>query len=314
MHTHSIDAWQHPHDYLGRSHHRNERRTITVVALTLAMMVAEIIGGHIYGSMALVADGWHMSTHAGALGIAALAYWFARRHTRDPRFTFGTGKLGELAAFASAIILLIVALIIVYESAQRLLAPVAIDFREAILIAAVGLIVNVVSALVLYDGDEHNHAHGGSHHRHHHHHVDHNMRAAFVHVLADAVTSLLAIVALAAGWLYGWTFLDPVMGLVGAVVIASWSVSLLRSSGATLVDAIPDESLRSTLQDRLEVNGDRLCDLHLWRLGPGHTAVIASIVSDDPQPAEAYKARLRGVPGLSHVTVEVHRCQHAQAA
>ncbi len=312
MHTHSLDAWQHAHDYLGARHHRNERRTWFVVVLTAVMMVAEIVGGHIYGSMALVADGWHMSTHAGALGIAALAYWFSRRHTRDPRFTFGTGKLGELAAFASAIVLLIVALFIIYESGQRLLSPVAIDFGQAIVIAAIGLAVNVVSALLLYD--KHDHAHDHDDQGHHHHHVDHNMRAAYIHVLADAMTSVLAIVALGAGLLYGWSFLDPVMGLVGALVIASWSVTLLRSAGAVLVDAVPDERLASTVRQRLEINGDRLCDLHLWRLGPGHTAVIASIVSDDPQTPDAYKERLRGVSGLSHVTIEVHRCKHAAAA
>ena len=316
MHTHSLDAWRHAHDYLGARHHHNERRTMLVVALTAVMMVAEIAGGHIYGSMALVADGWHMSTHAGALGIAALAYWFARRHTRDPRFTFGTGKLGELAAFASAIILLLVALFIGYESVERLLAPVAIDFDQAILIAVVGLVVNIVSAWMLYDSHDHAHAHAHDHGHdgHHHHHADHNMRAAYIHVLADAMTSVLAIVALGAGRLYGWSFLDPVMGLVGTVVIASWSVSLLRSAGAVLVDAVPDDRLQATVRRRLEIDGDKLCDLHLWRLGPGHTAVIASIVSDAPQAPDAYKARLRGVPGLSHVTIEVHRCKHADAA
>ena len=316
MHTHSLDAWRHAHDYLGARHHHNERRTMLVVALTAVMMVAEIAGGHIYGSMALVADGWHMSTHAGALGIAALAYWFARRHTRDPRFTFGTGKLGELAAFASAIILLLVALFIGYESVERLLAPVAIDFDQAILIAVVGLVVNIVSAWMLYDNHDHAHAHAHDHGHdgHHHHHADHNMRAAYIHVLADAMTSVLAIVALGAGRLYGWSFLDPVMGLVGTVVIASWSVSLLRSAGAVLVDAVPDDRLQATVRRRLEIDGDKLCDLHLWRLGPGHTAVIASIVSDAPQAPDAYKARLHGVPGLSHVTIEVHRCKHADAA
>jgi cation diffusion facilitator family transporter len=267
--------------------------------------------------MALVADGWHMSTHAGALAIAGLAYSFARRHTRDPRFTFGTGKLGELAAFASAVILLLVALAIGYESAQRLLVPVAIDFDQAIIIAAVGLAVNVVSAWLLYDAHPHGphaHSHHHEHHHHDHHHADHNMRAAYLHVLADAVTSVLAIVALVAGRLYGWAFLDPVMGVVGALVIASWSVSLLRSAGAVLVDAVPDGRLAAAVRQRLELNGDKVSDLHLWRLGPGHTALIAAIVSDDPQAPGAYKERLRGLTGLSHVTVEVHRCGHAQPA
>jgi cation diffusion facilitator family transporter len=335
MHSHSIAAFEHAHNYLGEKHDRHERRTWFVVILTAAMMVAEIIGGHIYGSMALVADGWHMSTHAGALAIAALAYRFARRHARDPRFTFGTGKLGELAGFASAVILLIVALLIGYESMERLIAPIAIDFGSAIAIAVAGLAVNLVSAWLLYDQDHHGHSHGHharDHHAHEHHHVhghdghdhhshdhhssaghaDHNIRAAYLHVLADAMTSVLAIVALGAGRLYGWSFLDPVMGIVGALVIVSWSVGLLRSAGAVLVDAMPDRSLATAVRRRLEIDGDRVSDLHLWRLGPGHTALIAAIVSDDPQAPEAYKERLRGV-GLSHVTVEVHRCAGAHA-
>jgi cation diffusion facilitator family transporter len=246
-----------------------------------------------------------------------LAYRFARRHAHDARFTFGTGKLGELAAFASAVILLIVALIIAYESAQRLVAPVAIDFDQAIFIAAIGLAVNLVSAWLLHDRGHHTHDHdhhGHAQHRHAHghRHADHNIRAAYLHVLADALTSVLAIVALGAGRLYGWTFLDPVMGLVGALVIVSWSAGLLRSSGAVLVDAVPDRHLAATVRERLEVNGDRLSDLHLWRVGPGHTAVIAAIVSDDPQEPGAYKQRLGGVSGLSHITVEVHRCEDAR--
>jgi cation diffusion facilitator family transporter len=313
MHTHSLAAWQHGHEFLGEAHERNERRTWFVVALTAVMMVAEIVGGHIFGSMALIADGWHMSTHAGALGIAALAYRFARRHAGDPRFTFGTGKLGELAAFTSAIILLMVALAIGYESIGRLIAPVAIDFNQAIVIAVVGLLVNLVSAWMLFDKSHHAHDHGHAHHHGHHHHADQNFRAAYVHVLADALTSVLAIVALAAGLLYGWTVLDPLMGIVGAFVIVSWSVSLLRSAGAVLVDAVPDRGLAAKVRERLEIEGDRLSDLHLWRVGPGHTALIASIISDNPQAPDAYKARLNGLSGFSHVTVEVNRCDDAHA-
>lgn len=319
MHSHSLAAWEHTHSYLGEKHDRHERRTWFVVILTAVMMVAEIIGGHIYGSMALVADGWHMSTHAGALTIAALAYRFARRHTNDPRFTFGTGKLGELAAFASAVILLIVALLMGYESALRLIAPVGIDFDQAIVIAVIGLVVNLVSAWLLYDkshqGQGHSHGdHEQGHDHHHGHHADNNIRAAYVHVFADAMTSVLAIVALAAGRLYGWNVLDPAMGIVGALVIASWSVGLLRSAGAVLVDAVPDRRLAAAVRKRLEVSGDRLSDLHLWRLGPGHSALIAAIVSENPQAPDAYKERLRGLSGLSHVTVEVHRCEHDHAA
>ena len=310
MHSHSLEHWQHRHVYLGEKHGRHERRTWFVVALTAAMMAAEIVGGHIYGSMALVADGWHMSTHAGALAIAALAYRFARRHVHDPQFAFGTGKLGELAGFASAVILAVVALIIAYESAERLLAPVPIRYEQAIAIAVVGLAVNLLSAWMLYD-DEH-HGGRGHHHHHGHHHIDardHNIRSAYFHVLADALTSVLAIVALLAGRFYGWVFMDPLMGIVGALVIAHWSVRLMRSAGAILVDAVPDRRLAALVRRRLEVDGDRIADLHLWRLGPGHAALIVAVVSDHPQAPEAYKSRLRGIAGLSHVTVEVHRCE-----
>ncbi|HZN30805.1 MAG TPA: CDF family Co(II)/Ni(II) efflux transporter DmeF, partial [Xanthobacteraceae bacterium] len=255
---------------------------------------------------------WHMSTHAGALAIAALAYRFARHHVHDPQFAFGTGKLGELAGFASAVILAVVALIIAYESAERLLAPVPIRYEQAIAIAAVGLAVNLVSAWLLYD-DEH---HGARDHHHDHDHMhhrvdarDHNIRSAYFHVLADAMTSVLAIVALLAGRFYGWAFMDPLMGIVGALVIAHWSVKLMRSAGAILVDAVPDRRLAALVRQRLEVDGDRLADLHLWRLGPGHAALIVAVVSDHPQAPEAYKSRLRGIAGLSHVTVEVHRCE-----
>jgi cation diffusion facilitator family transporter len=309
MHAHSIEHWQHRHAFLGARHDRHERRTWFVVALTAVMMVAEIIGGTWFGSMALVADGWHMSTHAGALAIAGFAYWFARRHVQDPRFTFGTGKLGELAGFASAIILVLVALFIGYESVQRILAPVAISFNEAIAIAVVGLAVNVVSAFLLReDHEDHEHQHGGHQGHHHHGHHDTNLRAAYVHVLADALTSVLAIVALLAARYYGWVWMDPAVGIIGAIVIASWSVGLIRSSGITLLDMVPDPAFPSRIKERLEVNGDRVSDLHLWRVGPGHSALVASVVTDEPRDPSIYKTRLKGLKGLSHVTVEVHTC------
>ncbi|CAH1670072.1 CDF family Co(II)/Ni(II) efflux transporter DmeF [Chelatococcus asaccharovorans] len=325
MHSHALDKWQHEHVFLGERHQRNERRTWLVVGLTAAMMVVEIVGGAIYGSMALVADGWHMSTHAAALGIAALAYRFARTHAHDPRFSFGTGKVGELAAFASAMILLSVALMIGYESVLRLVSPVAIDFAQALPIAAVGLLVNLGSAWLLHDHDHggesgHHHGHDHSHgahghghghddgHGHGHHGHDSNMRAAYIHVMADALTSVLAIVALIGGSLYGLTWLDPAMGLVGTAVILLWSVSLIRSAGAVLLDTIPNTALDGRVRERLEVSGDRVADLHLWRLGPGHTGVIATIISDAPQDPAAYKERLRHIPGLSHVTIEVQTC------
>ena len=314
MHSHSLEPWRHPHVYLGAKHDRHERRTWLVVGLTATMMVAEIIGGSIYGSMALIADGWHMSTHAGALAIAALAYRSARRYAHDPRFSFGTGKFGELAGFSSAVILGIVALMIAYESATRLLAPVTIHFDQAIFIAVIGLVVNLVTAWMLYDEDHHGHAHGHDDDDDHDHDHDvrardHNLRAAYFHVLADAFTSVLAIAALLAGRFYGWNFMDPLMGFVGAVVISYWSIGLMRSAGAVLVDMTSDHRLVGRVRNRLEIDGDKVADLHLWRLGPGHSALIVSIVSDRPQPPGAYKARLDGVAGLSHVTVEVHRCE-----
>jgi cation diffusion facilitator family transporter len=266
--------------------------------------------------MAVVADGWHMSTHAGALAIAALAYRFASRHARDPRFTFGTGKLGELAAFTSAVILAMIAAAIGYEAVMRLLSPVPIDFIEATWLAALGLCVNLASAWLLSDhGHDHGHEHGqGQDHAHHEHGHDSNIRAAYIHVLADAVTSVLAIIGLLAGWVYGLVWMDALMALIGVGVILSWSVSLLRSTGTVLLDMVPDRHLAGSIRKRMEVEDDKVCDLHLWRLGPGHTGVIVSVVSDHPQAPSAYKQRLEGVAGLSHVTVEVHLCKEKRAA
>jgi cation diffusion facilitator family transporter len=325
--------------FLGARHGRNERRTWFVVALTAAMMVAEIIGGSIYNSMAVVADGWHMSTHAGALAIAALAYRFASRHARDPRFTFGTGKVGELAAFTSAVILAMIAAAIGYESILHLITPEPIDFVEATWLAAAGLCVNLASAWLLFDKDHHHaghdhghthghdHGHDHDHHDHDHHdHHDHahhghagghdsNLRAAYVHVLADALTSVLAVGGLLAGRFFGWVWMDPAVALVGVCVILSWSFGLVRSAGTVLLDMVPDRHLAGSIRKRLEAEGDRVSDLHLWRLGPGHAGLIASIVTEQPQPPAVYKHRLEGLAGLSHVTVEVHACpSHDRAA
>jgi cation diffusion facilitator family transporter len=340
MHKQSIETWEHEHVFLGVRHDRNARRTWIVVGLTAIMMVAEIVAGTIFGSMALVADGWHMSTHAAALGISALAYDFARRYAHDPRFSYGTGKFGDLAGFSSALILALIALLIGYESVVRLLSPVAIRFEEAIVVAIVGLGVNLLSAWLLFDpqhGHGHDHgtgvdrrghdAHDQRHHGHHGaEHVRHgtsdgdrqgshdtNLRAAYLHVLADTLTSVLAIVALFGGRLFGWTALDPAMGVVGAIVIALWSMGLLRSAGAALLDVVPDRSLEGAVRGRLEIDGDRVSDLHLWRLGPGHTGVTVSVVASDPKPPAVYKERLAGLPGLAHVTVEVHPCSHEAA-
>jgi cation diffusion facilitator family transporter len=320
MHAESIDAWRHEHVFLGADHQRNERRSWAVVALCGTMMVAEIVGGWLWGSMALIADGLHMSTHAGALVIAAVAYSYARRHARDERFAFGTGKLGDLAAFASAIVLAMIALLIGWESVERFFHPVGIAFGEAIPLAAVGLAVNLVSALLLQapdapaHGDPHRHTHPHGHDRHHGHHhhehdTDHNLHAAYVHVLADAAVSLLAVAGLSAAWALGWPWIDPAMGLLGMLVILNWSWGLLRSAGAVLLDMRPDE-IAHKIAERLETaaSGDRIADLHLWRVGPGHHAAVVSLVADRPEPPAAYKARLADIAGLSHVTIEVQAC------
>jgi cation diffusion facilitator family transporter len=311
MHTHSLEQWHHSHVFLGEKHEQHERRTWFVVALTAAMMVIETAGGTIFGSMAVVADGVHMSTHVAALSIAALAYWFARRHSANARFSFGTGKLGELAGFSSAIVLTLIALMILFESAVRLLNPVEIQFGEAAGIATVALAVNLVSAWLLFYEEHHHHgAHAGEeehdHARAHAH--DHNLRAAYFHVLADAMTSLLAIFGLLTGRFFGWVWMDPLVGMVGAFVIISWAATLIRASGAVLLDLVPNPRLEQAIRRRLEVAGDRVTDLHLWQVGPGHSALIAAVVSDHPEPPASYKTRLQGIPGLSHVTVEVQPC------
>ena len=319
MHSRSIAPWTHGHAFLGERHDEHERRTWGVVALTAAMMVVEIVGGWLFGSIALVADGWHMATHVIALAIAGFAYLFARRHARDARFSLGTGKFGELAAFASAIILGLIALGIGYELVLRLFHPVVIHFEEAVPIAGLGLCVNLASAWLLRAqrktrstftrGADHHHPHEARHGAHHH---DTNFRAAYVHVLADAVTSVGAIAGLSLAWAFGWSFMDPVVGLLGMIVMATWAVSLIRSAGSVLLDAVPDPELAQTIRQRIEIGGDRLTDLHVWQLGPGHAAVMASVVSDSPQAPAAYKRRLEGLAGLSHVTVEVNACGNAQ--
>lgn len=317
MHSHSIEDFRHSHVFLGDAHERNERKTWIVIAICAVMMAAEIAGGLWFGSVALIADGLHMSTHAGALLIAALAYTYSRRYARDERLSFGTGKLGDLAAFASAIVLAMVALWIGYESLDRLLHPVVIAFDQAIPIAALGLGVNLVSAYLLRDEHDHHHEHHAGHehdtHADHHHgvHRDHNLRAAFVHVAADAAVSVLVILGLVLARQFGWVWMDPLAGLVATVVILSWSWSLVRSAGAVLLDMSPDPELAREIAALLEQNGDRIADLHLWRVGPGHLAAVISLVSDRPEAPDAYKKLLGGLSSLSHVTVEVQRCPGA---
>jgi cation diffusion facilitator family transporter len=306
----AAEALVHDHSFLGATHEQNARRTRWVVALTVVMMMGEIIAGRFFGSMALLADGFHMASHALALGIAAGAYAFARRYANNPRFSFGTGKVGDLAGFSSALVLGLIALGIAVESVERLVNPLPVAYGEAALVAVLGLIVNVVSALLL-GGHSHGHGHShGAHHDHdddhdHHHHTDgsdNNLRSAYVHVLADALTSVLAIIALLAGRYFGAAWLDPAIGIVGAIVIATWSVGLIRSSAAVLLDAT-NHALQREVREHVEGTGDvRITDLHVWQVGPDAHAAIVSVTG--PLDAGAIRKRLAPVHELAHVTVE----------
>ena len=293
----------HEHVFLGSSHEENARRTLWVVLLTLVMMVAEIAAGYLTGSMALLADGFHMATHAGALGIAAAAYAYAKRHARSPRFSFGTGKVGDLGGFASALILALVSLGIAIESVMRLLEPAEVQFGTATLIAIVGLVVNIVSALLLGHGHSHDHDHDHDHDHHHSGH-DNNLQSAYVHVLADALTSVLAIAALLAGRYLGWVWLDPVMGIVGAIVIARWAWSLMGVTAGVLLDQT-DEHVAAEIRELIEQAGDaRITDLHVWRVGPEAHAAIVSVVGSSTTDADGIRERLKPVHEVSHLTVE----------
>jgi cation diffusion facilitator family transporter len=297
-----IEELTHDHIFLGKSHDANARRTLWVVVLTAAMMVVEIVTGFLFNSMSLLADGFHMATHAGALGVAALAYAYARRHATNPRFSFGTGKVGDLAGFASALVLGIVALGIAVESVQRLVNPAPVAFIEATIIAVIGLAVNIVSALLLGHGHDHgHHHHDHDHHHDHAHEHDNNLRSAYLHVLADALTSVLAIGALIGGSVLGWIWLDPVMGIVGAGVIAFWSWGLVRDTASVLLDA-HEPAIAKEIRDLVEGPGDaRITDLHVWRIGPAAHAAIVSVRGLD---AISVRERLKPVHEVAHLTVE----------
>lgn len=293
----------HDHVFLGERHDENARRTLWVVGLTSLMMVGEIAAGIVFNSMALLADGFHMATHAGALAVAAAAYAFARRHAADRRFSFGTGKVGDLSGFASALVLALVALGIASESVGRLLDPSPVAFGEATLVAILGLVVNVASVFLLSGGHSHGHQHDHDHdHGHDHAHHDNNLRSAFAHVLADALTSVLAIVALLAGRYLGWVWLDPVMGIVGGLVIALWAWNLMRDTAAVLLDT-SDPHLEAEVREQVEGPGDaRITDLHVWRIGPGAHAAIVSVAGTVDR--ETIRERLVPVHELAHVTIE----------
>jgi cation diffusion facilitator family transporter len=304
MTQHDHAGWTHGHVFLGHSHERAEARARIVTVLTASFMVVEIVTGLLFGSMALLADGVHMATHVGALGLAAAAYWLARRHAHDTRFSFGSGKFGDLAAFASAIVLGLLSIGVAVESLRRFVEPVQVRYGEALFIAVIGLLVNIASAAILHDPHEHGHDHH-----------DHNLRAAYLHVLADAVTSVLAIVALASGLVFGIAWADPLVGVVGAVVIASWAYGLTRDSALVLLDAEDDPAMARDIKALVETElGGQVFDLHLWRLGPGHHGLIVSVAGNQTDVERLKQVLGARYPSLSHITVELALCEDCAKA
>ena len=304
MHIHTLENWQHSHDFSVKND-KGERRTKYVLILTAITMIVEIIAGSVFGSMALLADGWHMGTHVAAFMITIFAYRYARKHADNPAYAFGTGKVSVLGGFASAVALAVVALVMLIESMQRIIDPHTIQFNEAIAVASLGLFVNVISAFLL-KGDHHHHHHD---HGDHHHHHDHNLRAAYLHVLADALTSLLAIIALVSGKYLGWGWLDPIMGIVGAVIITRWSYGLLKQTGPILLDGSIEETYQAAVKETIEKDSDnQISDIHIWKVGANHYAAIISLVTRFPKSTEYYKELLNDFHKLSHITIEVNAC------
>jgi cation diffusion facilitator family transporter len=313
MHRSDQSQFRHSHDFT-HDFSQAERRTRAVIVITVAMMLLEITAGVMSHSMALLADGWHMSTHAIAFIMAAVAYHFTRRHSADIRFSFGTGKVGVLGGFASAIVLSVIALLMAGESVHRLFSPLSIHFNEAIGIASLGLCVNLVCAFLL-KGDPHHH-HGHAHGSAHDHHHDLNLRAAYLHVLADAFTSVLAITALTSGKFFGWSWLDPVVGIVGSGVVFSWAYTLLRDTGVILLDVTPPTSdLPDEIRRAIESDNDSIVtDLHVWQVGSGKFAAIVSIVAHEPRTCESYRSLLREHDELVHVTIETQQCHDHESS
>jgi cation diffusion facilitator family transporter len=300
MHAHTLENWQHSHNFV-MNNEKGKQRTLYVLILTAITMFAEIIAGSLFGSMALLADGWHMGTHVAAFLITIYAYHYASKHADNPAYSFGTGKVGVLGGFASAIALAVVALVMLLESVQRFIDPQVIQFNAAIGVAVIGLSVNIVSAFLLKD-DHH-------HHGHEHHHHDHNLHAAYMHVLADALTSLLAIIALLSGKYFGWHWLDPMMGIVGAVIITRWSYGLLKQTSPILLDGSIDEEYQLAIKNTIENDSDnRISDIHIWKVSANHYAAMISLVTHFPKPVEHYKDLLRDFHKLSHTTIEVYEC------
>lgn len=323
MHSHDLSKWTHEHVF-NSGNQIAERGAKAVMWITLAMMVIEIAGGLWFNSMALLADGWHMSSHALALGLSAFAYMAARHYARDPRFAFGTWKIEVLAGYTSAILLLCVAVLMVVGSVERLLSPQTINYREAMVVAGIGLAVNLLCAWILgdahhhphHDDDHHGHAHAHDHgqeHGHAHGHHDLNLKSAYLHVMADAATSVLAIVALAGGWLYGWSWLDPVMGIVGAVLVAVWARGLITETGKVLLDREMDHGvvaeIRDVIEKELQDGGTTLSDLHVWRVGKNvYSAALSIVTHDDTLTPERVRQHLAQHEEIVHVTIEINRC------
>lgn len=321
MHTKSIEPFRHSHSFGQEIPRAGEKRTMVVIIITAVTMAVEITAGIIYGSMALLADGLHMGSHASALAITAFAYFYTRRHAADKRFNFGTGKVNSLAAFASAILLIVFALIMAIESIKRFFSPVPIEFNQAILVAIIGLAVNGFSLLILR-GSDHSDSHHDSEHshseRHHHAHEkhhhslksDHNLWSAYLHILADTLTSLLAILALLAGKYFGQRWLDPFMGLVGAALVTRWSIGLLRASGHVLLDMKVPAQVNKKIHDAIESESDaRISDLHIWAVGPDIYAAEIVIVDSSPRDAQFYRSLLPNKISLVHTTIQVEKCR-----
>lgn len=314
MHIHDLSPRTHEHVF-DEGNQAAERGTRAVMWITAAMMVVEIIAGWWFNSMALLADGWHMSSHAVAIGLSAFAYAAARRYARDPRFAFGTWKIEVLGGFASAIFLLGIAALMVFGSVERILSPQPIHYQEAIVVAVIGLVVNIVCAMILGGAHEHHHhdAHADHHQHDHAHHHDLNLKSAYVHVIADAATSVLAIIALAGGWAYGWSWLDPVMGIVGAVLVAIWAKNLLTETGKVLLDREMDhpvvEEIREVVESGVEAGDTRITDLHVWRVGKQKFSCALSVVTHDPAlTASRVRDQLAQHEEIVHATIEIHQC------
>ncbi|TLM65878.1 MAG: CDF family Co(II)/Ni(II) efflux transporter DmeF [Deltaproteobacteria bacterium] len=326
-HAKTVERFAHSHES-SDINAANERRTLQVVLLTGTTMAVEIIAGHWTGSMALLADGWHMGTHAFALGISYAAYLLARKHMHSEAFSFGTGKFGVLAGYTSAVFLMMAAVWMMIESVLRLVSPVQIAFTEAIWVTLGGLLVNFASVMILHQGGHHHshgrehhhddHAHGHTHEHEHPHeapHHDHNYRAAYLHVIADTLTSVFALAALLAGRYLGWSFLDPVMGIVGGVLISRWAYLLIKATGLILLDGGVDDVIKSKARALIEADNDsRVADLHLWRVGSKDVALVVSVVTGAERKAVEYQARLKDLPGLAHISIEVHPCDDPECS